>query len=158
MKKNILRWLFIGFASAGLFACDSGRVYKKYTGIPEYVWNRDNVVVFRPEIKDDTSTYNVILTVRHSTMYPYRNILVNVEQISPSGESENKEFNVFLRDDNNSFLGEGAGDIWDYEEIIEKNKIFNEPGEYTFKVRHLMTEDQVPFMMEIGLIIENAEN
>ena len=33
-------------------------------------------------------------------------------------------------DENNKYIGEGAGDIWDTEELIAENYKFDEKGKY----------------------------
>jgi gliding motility-associated lipoprotein GldH len=132
-------------------------IYEEHVGTPSLEWKRDNVLKYNVDIKDPSSKYNVYIAVRHTSTYPYKNLKVNLLTNTPNEENIVKEYDLYVRDENNVFVGEGLGDIYDAEILIEENFSFSQAGKYSFSLEHLMSKDNISNIMEIGLVIKKAE-
>jgi gliding motility-associated lipoprotein GldH len=132
-------------------------IYEEHVGTPSLEWKRDNVLKYNVDIKDPSSKYNVYIAVRHTSTYPYKNLKVNLLTNTPNEENTVKEYDLYVRDENNVFVGEGLGDIYDAEILIEENFSFSQAGKYSFSLEHLMSKDNISNIMEIGLVIKKAE-
>jgi gliding motility-associated lipoprotein GldH len=152
MRKLILLLLL-----CGLFACNDNEVYKMRSDIPDLSWYRANKLVFTPHITDTASRYNMTLLLRHSNAYPYTNLIFTLRAVLPSGSFTTKNYNIALRDSANNFLGDGAGDIWDFEAPLEKNFRFWETGVYVIELEQGLDVDPAPMLMEVGILIDKAD-
>jgi gliding motility-associated lipoprotein GldH len=147
MKK--LNLVFVLF-----FLLSCGNVYKEHQKIDEMKWFRTDVKSFDVEIPDD-GEYDLYFTMRHSTGYPFRNIGVNIVQITPDGKELSKEANFLIVDENDEYKGDVIGQLWDIQELFsEKTEL--KAGNYTFKIGHIMNSDPVILIIDVGLTIKKS--
>jgi len=157
MKKT-RKIFFALIAHALLFtACDSNQVYKKYESLKNNEWKRDHTIVFDVEIDDIKSNYDVYLALRHTTYYPYANLLVNVTSYDPNENMRTKDFEFYLRNADGEFKAEGAGDLWDIDFLLFEDISFPEKGVYTYHISNYMPYVSTPDIMEVGLIVMKTE-
>ena len=155
MIKNILHLgLFIAIIS--VIGCDKNRVYEKNIHIPDYRWKESNIVAFQVEIIDTQFLYDLFINVRHASHYPFQNLWVNIYTTFPSGKKMEKPLELILADKRGKWHGDGLGDIWDLQLLIQENAYFNEIGTYKFELGHNMRRPYLPGIMEIGFRVENT--
>jgi gliding motility-associated lipoprotein GldH len=157
MKKT--RTIFFALFALALLitACDSNQVYKKYESLKNHEWKRDHPIVFDVEIDDIKSNYDVYLAIRHTTYYPYANLLVNVTSYDPNENMRTKDFEFYLRNADGQFKAEGAGDLWDIDFLLFEDISFPEKGVYTYHISNYMPYVSTPDIMEVGLIVKKTE-
>jgi len=131
-------------------------IYKKIYDLP-YAWDENNILVFRPEITNDSLLYDLKLHIRHTQHYSYKNLIISVNTTSPSGKTFEEEFNLQLRNTKGEFAGSGMGDLWDLEIDLYSGVKYNEQGSYTYTIRHAMPQNPVLNLMEIGFEIKESE-
>lgn len=136
------------------FSCDQNRVFEKNVEIPDYIWNYDFKVPFEVEITDTSSRYNVFINIRHTDSYPLSNLWVIIHTQLPSGEKKQKRVELVLSDNRGQFFGEGMGDIWDYQILIQQNALFPQTGKYKFELEQNMRQNALPLIMSMGMRIE----
>lgn len=153
----MIRFSFVLISLVFLFSCNDNRVYKEHQDIPDYIWDKTNQLSFEIEIEDAASPYAIIIDVRHAQHYMYKELLVTLDMIAPSGDKISKDITLPLRDEEGKFNGKGAGDIWDKEIPVFESMEFPEPGTYTFVLRNNMPEQQTVAVMAMGLIIDKLE-
>jgi gliding motility-associated lipoprotein GldH len=154
MKKTILLLVII---SALLTSCSKNKVFEKFTKLDNYKWKRDNLITFNVDIKDVSTNYDVTLALRHTTYYAFANIKVNVTLTFPSGEMRTRDYNIFIRNPDGSFKGDGAGDLWDITYPVFTDITFPETGTYKFEVQNVMPIMELPDIMDVGLTVRKAE-
>lgn len=155
MKKTIFLCAII---VALLTSCSKNKVFEKYIRIENYKWKRDKLVTFDVDIKDVKTNYDVTLALRHTTYYAFANIRVNVTITYPGGDIRTKDYNIFVRNTDGSFKGDGAGDLWDITYPVFTDITFSETGIYKFEVQNVMPLTELPDIMDVGLIVRKAEN
>jgi gliding motility-associated lipoprotein GldH len=145
---NILPLLFLFFITS----CTNA--YKDHQKVEDMKWFRSDVKTFDVDIPND-GNYDIFFTMRHSTGYPFRNIGVRIEQITPEGIELSKETNFLVVDENDEYKGDVIGQLWDIEELFSENTPLQK-GKYTFKISHIMNSDPVILVMDIGLTIKKS--
>lgn len=138
-------------------ACDSQRVFEKNTELPDYVWDKNNILKFNVDIQDTISPHNLYINVRNSSSYQYNNLFLFVTTRSPKGAVVKDTVELTLADAKGQWLGKGLGDIWDNQIPYKTNVRFPFKGTYTFELEQAMRNAKLPFIMDAGIRIEKAE-
>lgn len=155
-SKYILLFLFIGLGFL-VSGCDPNRVFEDNTDLADFNWERKNKISFEVDIQDTTSLHNLYVNVRHASHYQYANLFVFITIQFPNGKLAKDTLECRLADETGQWKGEGMGDIWDNQILWKPNTKFPIPGKYIFEYEHAMREEQVQFVMDVGLRVEKAE-
>jgi len=147
MKKILLILLTIG-----LFSCGN-ETFKEYHTFSDILWHKSDIVKFDVNI-ETSGEYNIYLPLRYTYGCPYKSVPIDIKFISPSGKEQTISKEIKIMDENNKYIGEGAGDIWDTEELIAENYKFDEKGKYKVEISQISSEETLAFIMEVGLRIE----
>jgi gliding motility-associated lipoprotein GldH len=137
------------------FLGSCNHIYKEYDkqSFPNYIWKSGQKIVFTPRIEDVTKSYKLILGIRHLYGFQLNSLAVNLRSISPSGKETSNTFTLSIKDSENKYLGDCAGDICDLETVVINSIKFEETGTYKFIVTHNLSGKSLPGVMEFGLII-----
>jgi gliding motility-associated lipoprotein GldH len=141
-----------------MVSCNHDKVFEKYEKMSDNKWVKTQSLAFEVPIEDTLSAYDIFLTVRHADYYPYANILITINQITPSSEERYKNFDLRLRNTDGSFIGDGSGDIWDTKILVYKKMSFNNKGTYKFVVENHMPYVETEGIMEIGFVVEKTKD
>ena len=145
-----------------LISCDSNRLYEKNISIDNDMWSLEQILNFDFENTDTISDVNLILNIRHSNNYPFSNLWVFINTLSPSGVKQVDTLETTLSQKDGKWLGDGLGGVWDLQ-VQFKNVRLNESGTYSFEIEQAMRHgnlsriESLTGVMEIGLRIENVE-
>lgn len=156
MKNHLFILLAVSFA---LLSCQpEGRIYSDHQELsPELEWLQKDKREFKVPIEDSDGTYDLSLSFRYATGFPYKTLNVKVTEISPSGNEKVKEYQLKVRDDKGEYIGDPGLDIWDSEHLVAEGINYDEKGTYTYVIEHVMPQDPVNFAMEIGVILDKAK-
>jgi gliding motility-associated lipoprotein GldH len=153
MKLKMLSVLLLFF----LFSCRNSHVYEKYIKIPDYIWNENQELKFKPTVKDTSVFYNVYFNIRNATVYPYSNTWVLIRKSDPSGNKiYEKSYEFILADQQGKWLGKGIGDIFDNRFLMEEKVKFSQPGLYQYSILQFMRSTNLAGVMDIGIEVEKA--
>ncbi|MBL6657666.1 MAG: gliding motility lipoprotein GldH [Flavobacteriales bacterium] len=158
----MIKGIYILLVAVLLVACDSNRLYEKNISIDNDVWSLGQIPSFEFENTDTVSDVNLIINVRHSSIYPFSNLWLFIHTLSPSGSTHVDTLEAALSQKDGKWLGDGLGDIWDLQ-LPFKTIQLNESGTYRFKIEQAMRHgnlskiELLTGVMEIGLRIENVE-
>ena len=141
-----------------LSSCDRNRVFEEYVEIENNIWSQDNKINFEFEIDDTASLHNVLINVRHASVYPYSNLWMFVESSAPNGTINIDSVECVLVDADNRWLGDGLGDIWDIQIPWKSNVRFSHKGVYRVQFEQAMRVKDLPGIMDIGLRVEKVES
>jgi len=144
--------------TASLLACQpENRIYIEHQELsPEIEWLKKDVREFKVPIEDNSIAYNMSLTFRYVSGYQYQTVNVRVTETSPGGKEIVKEYELKVREANGDYIGEAGYDIWDSEHLVEPNKKYKETGTYTYVIEQNTPVDPLNFAMEIGVILDKA--
>jgi len=157
LNKTIPRLLLLSLILSVFAACDSSNVYKHYETLKNHEWKRDHAIEFDVDIEDTATHYDVFLAIRHTSYYPYANLLVNITNYDPDDNMRSLDFEFLLRNSSGSFKAEGAGDIWDIDFLIYEDISYPKAGTYKYVVSNYMPYVSTPDIMEVGLIVKKTD-
>ena len=141
-----------------LISCSGEQViYEKYHKFDNLSWNRFDYLNFEVEFEDVESEYDVYLVVRHIPEIPYKKMLVNLVIYSPAGGMRTANHDLWFVDEQGKSLSDCMGDLCDIEFLIRKAYSVSEPGIVKFEVENKYTKVEMPGIIEVGLIVREAE-
>jgi gliding motility-associated lipoprotein GldH len=151
--------LFIQFIACSIFlsACTDIDLYEKVAAIPDHQWKGSFKPSFTFEIQDTTVPYQVYVILRHNEKYNYNNIWVNLHTKSPDSTISKAQYELPLANTEKGWLGTGMDDLYEHRIAltpINQRFYFKKAGTYTFTLEHVMREEPLENVMNIGLRIE----
>jgi gliding motility-associated lipoprotein GldH len=153
--RSILLFLFI---AGSLAACTQLDTFEKTTAIPGQKWYSNNKQVFKFDITDTASSYNLYVVVRHTDAYKYNNIWLKLETSFPGSAPASQNVDLTLATDASGWLGTGMDDIYEYRKPIARGPVhFSKPGEYVFTLSQIMREDPLEHIMNVGVRVEKIK-
>lgn len=138
-----------------LVSCDKAKLLDENKDIPGQAWYYKNKLAFDVNIDDTNKTYNVFVNLRVAKDYPFCNFFVMVHQLSPSKISSKERKELTLIDDRGNWLGNGLGDLFDYQVPVYPQMRFKEKGIYHFELEQNMRVDTLPYVYAAGMRIED---
>jgi gliding motility-associated lipoprotein GldH len=152
-KLTLVALLVLFFVS-----CDKTKIYEKYQSIPNAVWNTKEPVKFDFEVKDTNQYCNLLVNIRCSDNYPYRNLYMFMKSTRPDGTRSIDTLEFYLLDAAGKPLGDCSGDVCNNRFMIDHDFRFPQPGKYEFELQQAMrTEDgNLPLVMDVGIRLEKS--
>lgn len=140
------------------FSCDRTKIYEKYESIPNAQWNANAPVKFNFEVKDTNQYCNLLVNIRCSENYPYRNLYMFMKSVRPDGTKSIDTLEFYLLDVQGKPLGDCSGEVCNNRFMIDHDFKFPQPGKYEFELQQAMRTDDgnLPMVMDVGLRLEKA--
>ena len=157
-RNNNHRFIYLLFAVIFLVSCDRTKIFEKYQSIPNAVWKPDAPVKFEFEIKDTNQYCNLLVNVRASDNYPYRNLYLFMKTMRPDGQKSLDTLEFYLLDAKGKPLGDCSGDVCNNRFMIDHDFRFPLPGKYEFEIQQAMRtpDGTLPMVMDVGMRVEKA--
>jgi len=152
-NKREKRLLIIPLIMFLLLGCRPGNHFSAVEQIPDSRWSVNNRITFDVIIADTLSPFDILLTIRNSSLYPYRNIFMFVTTVSPEGYWIRDTLEYQLADEKGNWYGRGLGDIHDLSVPFKTDVIFPVSGSYRFRIEHGMRKENLEGIMDIGIRI-----
>ncbi|MFN2438859.1 MAG: gliding motility lipoprotein GldH [Chitinophagaceae bacterium] len=140
-----------------LTSCDTIDLYEKVRPIPKNKWHSSYKPSFMFEIKDTASAYQLYIILRHNEKYNYNNIWLNLYTKSPDGTVSKAPYELPLATNEKGWLGTGMDDLYEHRIALtplSRQFYFQKAGNYIFSLEHIMREDPLENVMNVGLRIE----
>lgn len=151
--STLLLLLFIAIV---FISCGKKPVYNEFRMIPAEGWRVNSHCDFEVEMNDTTQLFNVCVNVRHSGDYPYQNLWLFVERISPDSTVIKDTIACDLADYKGKWLGEGSGSVYLLTIPYQQQKV-EKQGKYMFKIVHGMRDELLKGVHAVGLRIESQD-
>jgi gliding motility-associated lipoprotein GldH len=140
-----------------LTSCDTIDLYEKTVPLKDHQWQSSYKPEFRFTVKDSTQPYQLFVVLRHNEKYNWNNMWVNLEAEMPGAPKKVFKLELPLATNDKGWLGTAMDDI--YEDRIPvtldpSQFNFQRAGEYRFTLQHVMREDPLQHVMNVGLRIE----
>ncbi len=155
MKKvnYFLGLVMILFAFA---SCDPGRVFDENKNIEGDAWFYKSKLPFEVRIKDTTKMYNVYVNLRVTSDYKYSNIFMMVNTLNPDKKTDQRRVEIKLANESGKWLGNGLGDMYDYQFPAFRKVKFPQQGFYRFELEQNMRDDTLMFVKSAGVRVEEV--
>ena len=153
MKRNIL----ILIVSLLLVGCQGDIVYTVFKSLPNVGWEADSSLCYQPVITDSIADYQMLITIRHTDVYPYQNLwlFVDIEQDSLLLTRDTIE--CYMANERGEWLGGGLT-VHELPLLYSDSYQFANSGEYQISITQGMREDTLIGIKEVGVkIIRNEQ-
>ncbi len=140
-----------------LTSCNTIDLYEKVEAIPGHKWSSSFKPAFSFTIKDTATPYQLFVILRHNNKYNYNNIWVTLHTKSPGGTVAKAQYELPLATNEKGWLGSGMDDLYEHRIALtptNQNFYFKRAGNYIFTLEHIMREDPLESVMNVGLRIE----
>ncbi len=138
--------------------CSDSGAYEKNEQIPNHEWNYTLQPQLNFDITDTTSIYNVLITLRHTDAYAYKNLWLFVSTKQPGDSSFRKErFELNLQDGEGKWVGSGMNDIHELRYPLFTDIRFTKQGSYTIRLQQTMRDNPLQHIMNAGIRIEKVK-
>jgi gliding motility-associated lipoprotein GldH len=138
-------------------SCQTVDIYEKNVAVPNHEWNSAFKPTFNFTIKDTTTSYQLYVVLRHNEKYHWSNIWINLQAQMPGATPQSFKIEIPLANNEKGWLGSAMDDIYEHRIpiTIDPEKFnFTNAGEYNFAVAHIMREDPLQNVMNVGLRVE----
>ncbi|MBW7845013.1 MAG: gliding motility lipoprotein GldH [Bacteroidia bacterium] len=139
-----------------LVSCDTDRVIDENKTIENSSWYYKSLIPFDVQITDTTIPYNVYVNLRVAADYKYSNMFMWVHTSNPDRKTDKRRIEIRLADESGKWLGNGLGDIYDYQFPAFKKIKFNQQGFYRFELEQNMRDDTLMYVKSVGVRVEKA--
>lgn len=156
-KNKIVPFLAGLLLALVLFSCDAGRIYENFYSFGTQGWNKDSIAVFKVDIQDTVQHYNLLINTRNLENYPYSNLWVFVDVVSPDNKLIRDTVEYELALPNGKWTGKGTGGVYENQFMLRQNVFFPRTGDYTFKIQHGMRDDELKGLKDVGFRIEKMQ-
>ncbi len=159
MRKGRSSILIAGIMLAVItLSCDRNTLFSENYRIDDRQWSMYDPARYTCTIGDTVSTFNIDLSVRTSTDYPYRNMYLFIVTTFPSGTTVTDTLQAMITNERGMWLGRGAGDLRELTIPYKSNVFFPEEGEYYFTIIHGMRDTILKGVYDMGIRIFLKEN
>lgn len=138
-------------------SCNTIDLFEKVDSIPGQKWKSSFKPAFQFNITDTTAAYQVYIIIRHTDRYNFNNLWVNLYTLSPDNKQTKAQYELPLANNNSGWLATAMDDIYEHRIALtpaNQGIYFSKAGTYTFTLEHIMREDPLMHMLDVGLRIE----
>jgi gliding motility-associated lipoprotein GldH len=140
-----------------VLSCQNPTVINEYRAIPVAGWGKTENAKFNFEISDTQRYHNLFINLRITGDYPFCNMYVLVHIHGPEGSHSAERVGLTLATPEGKWLGRGMGDVISYQLPLITNKVFGTKGKYTIEIEQYMRTDILPYVRDVGLMVETGE-
>lgn len=106
-------------------------------------------------LADTKRNYDILLTVRHTTDYPYNDLWLEIERPTKADSISSHKIEIELSDPNGSWKGKGMQGIYEFSDTLVKGVKLSPEDVLTLK--HDMPVASLPGILDLGLIIIESQ-
>jgi len=149
-SSSLGKTLFLIAAMAlAVAACSRLPVYSHYEHIDGESWRRDDTLTFTTTVRD-SANYHLILGLRATNAYPYKQLTVNVD-VKVNENEELSPLTIDITDAEGEMQGSG-NTIYSYDVPIG-DVVLGSNDTLTVSIHHAMSKFSLPGITDIGLTV-----
>lgn len=130
--------------------------FEKHVVIPDHSWQYDFHPSFTVHISDTAARYNITVTLRHTSAYPFSNLWLLVYAGFTGQKPVSQRVELPLADTQGRWLATGMDGIYEHRIPIQRDARFDKAGDYHFSFEQNMRINPLPDIMSVGLRIEKV--
>lgn len=127
-----------------------------FKDVPSSGWNKDLSFSFTPEWTDSTSRYDIVLAVRHTSNYRYRNLSLVVDLIDSTSHVDRRKVNFILADSHGNWTGAGFGSLYQSRVVVAQD-VVPENVRSIVVWQAMNNIERVTDVTDVGIIVEQSE-
>lgn len=146
--------LIFAIASCSLSDLQSSAPVSSFSGIDGAAWVYSHPVEFQIDSLDRSATGRLVLSLRHSADYPYRNIWLEITQTHTADSiaaTRCDTFEIMLADAFGRWYGSGMGASFRYNDTVAQ--IYTAYPGANVSIRQIMRTDTLPGIEQVGFML-----
>lgn len=147
----------VALAINGCNVSDPKMLVDQSTQIENQNWGYGNKVKTDFYIPNPAIAYNLYLNLRVTPDYKYSNIFVLIHQNGPDKKILTVRYEFTLADKDGEWLGQGTGNLYNYQIIYRTNYKFPAKGLYHIEIEQNMRDNPLRNVSDAGVRVERAE-
>ena len=120
--RNLIKGVFI-IVMIIVTGCTGSALYEKSFDFENKEWAQNVKPSFTVDIKDTTTAYNFIITLRTTTEYKFSNLWIYLNTATPDGQKVREPYEMKITNPDGSWAGKKTGTIVE-KSIYFKNSVF----------------------------------
>lgn len=145
----------IGFVFL-LQSCEEEALYNKSFAFKGHVWEQKVKPSFTVNLKDTTTLYDFIVTLRTTTDYKYSNLWVFLNTTPPNGKTVREPYEIKTTYPDGSWIGKKTGTIVEHQLIFKRRKLPFK-GKYKFVLEQGISEKTIDEVLDISLRVQEVK-
>ena len=151
MRQTANSWILIFIAI--LSSCGNSATYEEYKKLDNNIWHKDSVLTYDFDLPENAD-YNISLDIRHAYQYPFSNLYLKYQLAENGTKIDDALVNIDLFNRKTGKpLGNGLGDIFDYQVLILPKKPLKKGSKYQIRIHQFMRMEQLPMIMSLGVSV-----
>lgn len=151
---KIHSWIMILGIAFVFIQCDSPHYYQEQIST-QNKWDKDQALSFDVEVKD-SGNYDFYLLSRNNNEYPYSNLYLFTQMITPTGEIYSDTLQYYLAFQDGEWVGTGNS-LKELYLLYRENVSLKDTGVYKLSVWHGMREDKLIGIEDLSLIVDKKD-
>ena len=147
MKTTLGILLFFLILSA--FGCHKNNSSEQSVELPNYDWDKSNIIRFPMDVTDFHSIHSINLWVRYANGFPGKDLQIKVKITNPAHEVSVQLLSIPIRDAKGEYLGDISGDIGDITTPIPVK--LEKLGKYEITLEPISSSEKIPYVMNLGI-------
>ena len=149
MRRNIL----ILITSLLLVGCQGDIVYTVFKSLPNVGWEADSSLCYQPVITDSIADYQMLITIRHTDVYPYQNLWLFVDEYVGDMCVHHDTIEAQMADEYGRWLGSGLK-TYELPLLYDEHYRFGHSGAHSFKLRQGMRTEWLKGITDVGVVVK----
>lgn len=141
-----------------LTACRNNRIIDEFRTMEAEIWHSADTLHFPFTITDTAAEHRLIVGLRNTSRYPYSNMFIFMNTLSPEGIIRRDTLEFLLADKYGTWLGRGSGRIRDSRFLINDRVVFPASGHWNIILEHGMRDLELQGISDVGLRLEMRSN
>lgn len=130
-------------------ACQSNIAYHYYQPVAATGWTNSDTLHYTYTPTTLPTKQELEIGIRHLDSYPYRDLWLTISQ-----HERIDTLHIYLANENGSWKGDGIGENRQYTEFLSQIDILPADSNLVFKIMHIMEDDTLKGIKDIGLCIK----
>ncbi len=146
--------LFALLLMLAFFSCNDNIIATKDIDIESGVWDINDTIKINAEITDVNSFYNIYIKIENKESFLTNNLWLFIHSKSPSGNTQIDTTLFYLTNEKGEWFGDKKGELIKNKFLYKPKIKFPETGTYHFILLHGMRKNDLPEVVEVGIIVE----
>ncbi|MGL5317653.1 MAG: gliding motility lipoprotein GldH [Bacteroidales bacterium] len=151
--RKRIRGVLCTLFSFVLFSCLEKDAYSQFHAIKNMEWGTKDTLTFQSQLTDTLRNYLIELEIRKDVKYPYRDLWLEIAIQQDSVIQRCDTLHLFLSDKHGRPMGTGFGTLYQQSDTLGQNFMPDNSHPYLIKVRHLMSDDFLYGISDVGIRI-----
>lgn len=156
MKTKTLALIIISLFAIAFSSCTRHIIYEAKHDFSTQSWPKDSTIVFSVPIIDTSKIYHIFFHTRITGQYPKSNLFLFIDTELPNHQTTRDTLECILAEPSGKWLGKGFGSIWSNKIAYRSYIRFPYSGTYVFRITQAMRYEDLPYVLDAGLSIEDA--